>query len=63
MKQLYLKLKTQYKDAKFVIIDGEPNDGNDNYVVADNTVAIYFAEEQDGFAAGVAAAVELQKVN
>ena len=54
------KAQTQYEDAKFVIIDGEPNDGNDNYVVADNTVAIYFAEEQGGFAAGVAAAVELQ---
>ena len=54
------KAQTQYEDAKFVIIDGEPNDGNDNYVIADNTVAIYFAEEQGGFAAGVAAAVELQ---
>ena len=50
----------KYTDAKFVIIDGSPNDGKDNYVVANNTVAIYFAEEQGGFAAGVAAAVELQ---
>ena len=54
------KAQEQYNDAKFVIIDGEPNDGKDNYLVADNTVAIYFAEEQSGFAAGVAAAVELQ---
>ena len=54
------KAQDQYKDAKFVIIDGAPNDGNDNYVVGENTVAIYFAEEQSGFAAGVAAAVELQ---
>lgn len=53
------KAQDQYKDAKFVIIDGAPNDGNDNYVVGENTVAIYFAEEQSGFAAGVAAAVEL----
>ena len=52
--------QAKYEDAKFVIIDGEPNDGKDNYVVGDNTVAIYFAEEQSGFAAGVAAAVELQ---
>ena len=29
-------------------------------LVADNTVAIYFAEQEAGFAAGVAAAVELQ---
>lgn len=50
----------KYTDAKFIILDGSPNDGKDNYVVANNTVAIYFAEEQGGFAAGVAAAVELQ---
>ena len=54
------KAQEQYNDAKFVIIDGEPNDGQDNYHVGDNTVAIYFAEEQSGFAAGVAAAVQLQ---
>ena len=54
------KAQNQYEDAKFVIIDGEPNDGNDNYNVADNTVAIYFAEEQGGFVAGVAAAVQLK---
>ncbi len=49
-----------YSDAKFVIIDGEPNDGNGNALVADNTVSIFFAEQESGFAAGVAAAVELQ---
>ena len=54
------KAQSQYEDAKFVLIDGEPNDGNDNYLVADNTVAIYFAEEQSGFIAGVASALELQ---
>ena len=47
------KAQSQYEDAKFVLIDGEPNDGKDNYLVADNTVAIYFAEEQSGFIAGV----------
>ena len=35
-------------------------DEDGNYVVADNTVAIQFAEHEGGFAAGVAAAVELQ---
>ena len=54
------KAQSQYEDAKFVLIDGEPNDGKDNYLVADNTVAIYFAEEQSGFIAGVTAAVELK---
>ena len=54
------KAQDQYKDAKFVLIDGKPNDGNGNYSIADNTVAIYFAEEQSGFIAGVASAVQLQ---
>ena len=54
------KAQEKYSDAKFVLIDGEPNDGKNNYVVADNTVAVYFAEEQSGFIAGVAAAAELQ---
>ena len=54
------KAQSQYEDAKFVLIDGEPNDGKDNYLVADNTVAVYFAEEQSGFIAGVASAVQLQ---
>ena len=55
------KAQEQYADAKFVILDGAPHNGDNNYVVAENTVAIYFAEEQSGFAAGVAAAVELKE--
>ena len=55
----------KYKDAKFVIIDGSPNNGKsgDERVenVAENSVAIYFAEEQGGFLAGVAAAVQLKE--
>ena len=54
------KAQEQYKDAKFVIIDGAPHSGDENYVVAENTLSIYFAEEQGGFAAGVAAAVEIK---
>ena len=55
------KAQEQYADAKFVILDGAPHNGDTNYVVAENTVAIYFAEEQSGFAAGIAAAVELKE--
>ena len=55
------KAQEQYADAKFVILDGAPHNGDNNYVVAENTVAIYFAEEQSGFAAGIAAAVELKE--
>ena len=55
------KAQDKYKDAKFVIIDGAPQDGNYNYKVADNTVAIYFAEQEAGFMAGVATALELKE--
>ncbi|MBQ6820420.1 MAG: BMP family ABC transporter substrate-binding protein [Clostridium sp.] len=55
----------KYNDAKFVIIDGAPNNGKsgDEYVseIAENTVSVYFAEEQSGFIAGVAASVELKE--
>ena len=54
------KAQDKYADSKFVLIDGEPNDGNGNTKVAENTVAVYFAEEQSGFIAGVAAAVQLK---
>lgn len=53
----------KYQDAKFVIIDGTPNDGAEpaNYKVGENTVAINFAEQQAGFVAGVAASVQLKE--
>ena len=51
----------KYKDAKFVIIDGNPHNGDYKAVVKENTIAIFFAEEQSGFLAGIAAAVELKE--
>ena len=51
----------KYKDAKFVIIDGAPQDGKYNYSVKENTVAIYFAEQESGFLVGVAAALQLKE--
>lgn len=51
----------KYPDAKFVIIDGAPQDGAYNYHVAENTVAVYFAEHESGFLAGVATALELKE--
>jgi basic membrane protein A len=54
----------KYADAKFVIIDGSPNNGkyDDTRVakVGTNTVSINFAEQQSGFLAAVAAAVQLK---
>ena len=55
----------KYSDAKFVIIDGSPNNGKsgDERVekVGENSVAIFFAEQEAGFMAGVAAALELKE--
>ena len=55
------KAQDKYKDANFIIIDGEPRDDSGNTSVADNTIAIYFAEEQAGFVAAVAASVEIKE--
>ena len=41
------KAQEKYQDAKFVILDGAPMDEDGNYVVADNTVAIQFAEHDN----------------
>ena len=53
----------KYQDAKFVIIDGTPNDGAEkpDVKIGENTVAINFAEHQAGFMAGVATAVQLKE--
>jgi basic membrane protein A and related proteins len=51
----------KYKDAKFVILDGNPHSGDFKPVVKDNTVAVFFAEHESGFLAGVAAALELKE--
>ncbi|MBE6053598.1 MAG: BMP family ABC transporter substrate-binding protein [Clostridium sartagoforme] len=55
----------KYKDAKFVIIDGSPNNGKTGAEraekVGDNSVAIFFAEQEAGFLGGIAAAYELKE--
>ncbi len=55
----------KYSDAKFVIIDGIPNNGkngDENVTkIGENTVAVSYAEQEAGFMAGVAAAVELKE--
>ncbi|MCA1321522.1 BMP family ABC transporter substrate-binding protein [Bacillus tianshenii] len=52
--------QSQYEDAKFVLIDGSPHNGDFNPVVGKNTVSIFFAEHEAGFLAGVATALELK---
>jgi basic membrane protein A len=53
----------KYKDAKFVILDAAPNDGKKDSkdVVKENTVSIFFAEQESGYLAGVAAALQLKE--
>lgn len=53
--------QSKYADAKFVIIDGSPHAGDYNVVVGKNTVSIFFAEEQSGFLAGFATALQLKE--
>jgi len=51
----------KYPEAKFIIIDAAPNKTiNEEYVetINENVVAIFFAEEEAGFLAGVAGALE-----
>lgn len=55
------KSQDKYSDAKFVLIDGQPNDGSGNVKVGENTVSILFAEQEAGFMAGVATAIELKE--
>ena len=47
------KLQAENPETKFVILDGEPKGG-----VAENSVGICFAEQEAGFLAGIAAALE-----
>ena len=47
------QLQQENPDKKFVIIDGQPKGG-----AAKNTAAIYFAEQEGGFLAGISAALE-----
>ncbi len=48
----------EHPDVMFVLIDGEPHAGDYVPSVGDNTLSIYFAEEESGFLAGYAAVRE-----
>ncbi len=52
--------QTKYPDVKFILLDGQPHNENENpkeidYTIKDNVNAIYYADEQSGFLAGYAA--------
>ncbi|MFV0516899.1 MAG: BMP family ABC transporter substrate-binding protein [Aminipila sp.] len=58
------KAQELYKDVNFILIDGNPNDGNfeqeggPTYRTDENAVGIVFAEEQSGYLAGYAAVMD-----
>ncbi len=54
--------QTKYPDVKFIILDGAPHKTDDfTPVIADNTLSIFYAEEQAGFLAGYAAVIDGHK--
>jgi basic membrane protein A len=54
------KSQDKYPDAKFVLIDGTPHAGDFKSVVKPNTVSVFFAEQESGFLAGIATALEIK---
>lgn len=47
-------------DVKFILVDSNPTDAEGTEVTSDNIYAMTFAEQESGFFAGVAAALESQ---
>lgn len=52
------QLAVDNPDKQFILIDSYPSDAEGNEVSADNIYAMMFAEEESGFFAGIAAALE-----
>ncbi|MFP3154780.1 BMP family ABC transporter substrate-binding protein [Lachnospiraceae bacterium ZAX-1] len=53
-----LESQTKYPDVTFLILDGAPHNGDYNYDIKENTLSIFYAEEQAGYLAGYAAVEE-----
>jgi basic membrane protein A len=47
----------KHKDSSFILIDGQPNNGDGKFVKHDNVVSVFFNEHEAGFLAGVSAAL------
>lgn len=45
-------------DVSFILVDSNPTDAEGNEIVVDNIYAMTFKEQESGFAAGIAAAME-----
>lgn len=46
-----------HKDTSFILIDGQPHNGDFQFVEHENVVSIFFNEHESGFLAGVASAL------
>jgi basic membrane protein A len=46
-----------HKDSTFILIDGQPHNGDGKFVKHDNVVSVFFNEHEAGFLAGVASAL------
>ncbi len=53
-------IQQRYDDLKVVLLDGEPRSQDYESHVGPNTVAIYYAEHESGFLAGLATALQLK---
>lgn len=51
-------LQNEYPKVQFLLLDGEPNDGDKTYETASNVHCILFREEEAGYLAGYAAVSE-----
>jgi len=52
----------KYPNVKFVILDGEPHSADYSvYRIEKNVVAVYYAEQESGFIAGFAAALQIKE--
>lgn len=51
----------EYPDVKFIMLDGQPENADGDVLIADNTMAINYQEDEAGFLAGYAAVKEGSK--
>ncbi|MFW6298078.1 MAG: BMP family lipoprotein [Bacillota bacterium] len=49
------EMQDEYPDVSFILLDAEPIDEDGNVEVADNTVSVFYEEQESGFLAGYAA--------
>jgi basic membrane protein A len=49
------EMQSDYPEVTFILLDAEPKSADGDIEVADNTVAVYYAEHESGFLAGYSA--------